>query len=648
MARGRSGDPVAPVGVGSQLDPTLFDQVPAAGDTPQSDPVAVGAMDLSERDFRTRYVEQAPLGSGGMGEVRLCLDTRIGRSVAMKLLRSSQPDANLRARFLREAQIQAQLDHPAVVPVYDMGLSPEGVAFFTMKRVRGHTLSSVLQRLRAGEPEARRVYSQRRLLTAFSRACLTLDFAHQRGVLHRDLKPANLMLGNFGEVYVLDWGIAAVRTAASWEPEEGESMAMLGSAIETIAGAGLLGTPGYIAPEVLVGQPFDPRSEVYALSAILFEILTLEPLHPGTPEERIASTRAGAPAHASTRAPDRDVPPELEELCLRGAALDPAQRPAGARAMADAVDRYLDGDRDVELRRQRARAIAASARAAAERALDATGSLEDRRIALAQVGRAVAFDPNNRIARSVLVQLLAAPPDQLPAGASRAYGEAELADAQRAGRFAAVAYAACIPLGLGPILWMGMREPLLTVLAFILLALASGLGVVLSRLRRYRRDVPLVLYFASTTGLALAGFVFGPFVVTPTLVGLNTMAYMFHGRQSPWIAIPYSAALILVPALLESLGVIPPAYLFEGNRIHILPRQVDFPVGPAMTMLTVASAAAVVIGSLYAWYVHRGLADIRRQLHLQAWQLAQTVSDAGGPLTDRRDELPARSLPTSE
>ncbi len=645
-----SGQPAGPDNLESSLDPSPEDSsTTPSSDAPPSDPVAVTAMDLGERDFHTRYVEQAPLGTGGMGDVRLCLDSRIGRSVAMKLLRSPQVATSHRARFLREAQIQAQLEHPSVVPVYDMGLSPEGVAFFTMKRVRGRTLSSILLRLRTGEPEARRVYSPRRLLTAFSRACLALDFAHQRGVLHRDLKPANLMLGNFGEVYVLDWGIAAVRTADTWEPEEGESMATLGSAGgDSVAGPGIVGTPGYIAPEVLAGQPFDARSEVYALSAILFEILTLEPLHAGTPEQRIASTRAGGDARASVRAPDREVAPELEELCVRGTASVPAERPAGARELADAVDRYLDGDRDVELRRQRARAHAASARAAAERALEAGGSLADRRVALALVGRAVAFDPNNRIARSVLVRLLATPPDELPAAAERAFGETELADTRRAGRFAAIAYAVLIPVAHGPTLWMGVRVPLLTVLAFGLLAMASGLGVALSRLRRYRRDVPLALFLTSTTGLALAASVFGPFVVTPAVVGINTMAYMFHGRLSPWIAVPYSASLVMIPALLAWLGLIAPAYSFEGNEIHILPRQVDFPEHAAMTLLAVAGAGAVVLGSLYAWYVHRGLASVRHRLHLEAWQLAQTVSDAAEPLTDRRGESPAKSLPTSE
>ena len=649
MGSGRHGDPARPARASEPPDPTLDEPPTPSLETPPAAPVALTAMDLGERDFRNRYLEQAPLGRGGMGDVLLCLDTRIGRSVAMKLLRGPHGDDARRVRFLREAQIQAQLEHPSVVPVYDMGLSPEGVAFFTMKRVRGHTLSSILNRLRSGEPEARRVYTPRRLLTAFSRACLALDFAHQRGVLHRDLKPANLMLGNFGEVYVLDWGIAAVRATDTWEPEEGAAMAALGSAAgESVVGPGVFGTPGYIAPEVVAGQPFDARSEVYALTALLFEILTLEPLHPGSPEERLRSTRAGADARASQRAPDREVAPELEELCIRGSALDPAARPAGARELADAVDRFLDGDRDVELRRQSARAHAASARAAAERALDPAGSLADRRAALALVGRAVAFDPNNRIARSVLVRLLAAPPDELPAAAARAWGEAELADTRRAGRFAAIAYAALIPVGLGPTLWMGVRQPLVTLLAYGLLAIASALGVALSRLRRYRRDVPLGLFLASTTGLALAASVFGPLVVTPAVVGINTMAYMFHGRLAARIAIPYAAAIILAPAVLEWAGVIAPAYSFEDNQVHILPRLVDFPERASMTLLALAGAGAVVLGSLYAWYCHRGLADMRRQLHLEAWQLAQTVSESPpDPLTDRRGESPGRSPPTS-
>ena len=140
-----------------------------------------------------------------MGEVTLCRDKHIGREVAVKReldARTNDP------RFLREALVQGQLEHPAVVPVYDIAVGPDGAAFFVMKRVRGASLRAILDDLARGEGTA--TYTRHKLLAAMSRICLAVDFAHSRGVVHRDLKPANLMLGVWGEVYVLDWGIAKV------------------------------------------------------------------------------------------------------------------------------------------------------------------------------------------------------------------------------------------------------------------------------------------------------------------------------------------------------------------------------------------------------------------------------------------------------
>ncbi len=169
---------------------------------------AAGALESSVE----RYVERQQLGLGSMGEVFLCKDTRIGRDVAKKvLLPNHRHDATLRARFLRETRIQGQLEHPSIVPVYDLGLDDDGSTYFTMKCLRGMTLKQVLRGLRDEDAEIVRKYNRRRLLTAFSSVCLTIDFAHSRGVLHRDLKPSNVMLGNYGEVYVLDWGIAKLK-----------------------------------------------------------------------------------------------------------------------------------------------------------------------------------------------------------------------------------------------------------------------------------------------------------------------------------------------------------------------------------------------------------------------------------------------------
>src|SRR5262249_4752980 len=149
-----------------------------------------------------RYEGLRQLGRGGMGEILLAHDHRIGRAVAVKVSHSVDPEIggeSLR-RFLREARVQGQLDHPAVVPVYDLRVRPDGAAFFTMKRIRGTTLDAALAGLRRGEADAEQRWTRRRLLTAFLMVCQAVELAHARGVVHRDLKPANIMLGDYGEV----------------------------------------------------------------------------------------------------------------------------------------------------------------------------------------------------------------------------------------------------------------------------------------------------------------------------------------------------------------------------------------------------------------------------------------------------------------
>ncbi len=168
------------------------------------------AGSLALQSFETRYQPGELLGEGGMGEVRLARDARIGREVAVKTMRR-EIGARGESRFLREARVQGQLEHPAIVPVYDLGVTRDGETYFTMKRVRGRSLDSILEALAAGELDTVAEFTRRRLLTAFSQVCLAVEFAHARGVLHRDLKPANIMIGDFGEVYVLDWGLAKVR-----------------------------------------------------------------------------------------------------------------------------------------------------------------------------------------------------------------------------------------------------------------------------------------------------------------------------------------------------------------------------------------------------------------------------------------------------
>ncbi|MBA2538972.1 MAG: serine/threonine protein kinase, partial [Deltaproteobacteria bacterium] len=177
--------------------------------------------DREERDdtnVSSHYAMGEVIGRGGMGEVSLALDRKIGRDVAIKRLRADAPTEDDVARFMREARIQARLDHPAIVPVYELGKDQAGKPYFTMKRLAGTTLTDMLS-----SPTATR----QRLLRAFADVCRAIDFAHTRGVVHRDLKPGNIVLGEFGDVYVLDWGVARVLEdaviAADIETLEGSS-----------------------------------------------------------------------------------------------------------------------------------------------------------------------------------------------------------------------------------------------------------------------------------------------------------------------------------------------------------------------------------------------------------------------------------------
>src|SRR5688572_23159416 len=157
-----------------------------------------------------RYRMGDMLGRGGMGEVVSARDEQIGREVAIKRLRDDSPSKVQVALFLREARIQGRLGHPAVVPVHELRRDHRGQPFFVMRQLEGVTLAEVIKKLAAGDRDTVQRYPRQRLLRAFTEVCLAIEYAHTRGVVHRDLKPANIVLGDFGEVYILDWGVAHV------------------------------------------------------------------------------------------------------------------------------------------------------------------------------------------------------------------------------------------------------------------------------------------------------------------------------------------------------------------------------------------------------------------------------------------------------
>ncbi|MCE9583968.1 MAG: SUMF1/EgtB/PvdO family nonheme iron enzyme [Planctomycetes bacterium] len=339
-------------------------------------------------DKEKRYTLGRELGRGGLGRVVEAQDARTGRAVALKLLLDGAP-LELVERFRREGRITARLEHPNIVPVYDLGVLPAGKGpaeiFFAMKKIAGRDMADVLGGMRRGTPTPG--WPQRRLVEALRDACRALAFAHSRGVIHRDLKPSNIMLGEFGETLVVDWGLARAPGEAA-EPMKGTAGG--GDAL-TLAGD-VMGTPEYMPPEQASGdiEAIDARSDVYALGAILYEILCGRPPFTGNtaleilskvvssaPEAPSAVVRRRAseiPARPGTAASSRwpDVPADLETACLRALSHRKEDRFADASALAAELDAHLEGTRERE--RRRALATEFAAQAAAD--LAKSGALE--------------------------------------------------------------------------------------------------------------------------------------------------------------------------------------------------------------------------------------------------------------------------------
>ena len=601
-----------------------------------SEPRAVDASPGPELSadamFTERYALGMQLGEGGMGEVRACMDAHIGREVAIKVIRAGHGSrSDMAMRFLREARVQGQLEHPSIVPVYDLGRDPRGSAYFTMKRVRGLTLEDILAGAQEGDEKIVGEFTLRKLLTAFGNVCLTVHFAHARGVLHRDLKPANVMLGDFGEVYVLDWGLAKlVGSDDSLPSARGAPVVAVSENEGNTAYGAIMGTPGYMAPEQIQGENelMGPQADIYALGAILFEILTRRALNVGrTAQDVLMATLKGSEARPSLRAPERLVPPELEAICVRATALAPLDRYSSAREMHDAIEGYLDGDRDLGRRRTLAGKHADIAEVAAERALQGGDSASsDRSLALQEVGHAMAVDPNNERAQRILLRLLTEPPRDLPPEA-RAEFFAGARESQRvAMRTAALAYMSWVlylPLGW----WMGARSwtfPLLTELLWLVAAAACF--YVYKRPNPDGSTTPVVIV-TSSLAVAFTAPLFGPLMLLPAIAGVNTLALVLtvvhkRGRQ---LAILSGNLAILLPLLLQVLGVFPSSYVFANGTMTIMPMALEFPRVPTLVFLVVGSMALITTASVYVARVKDALTAAQRRLVLQSWHLRQLV-----------------------
>src|SRR5258706_833571 len=245
-----------------------------------------------------RYRVGRRIGKGGMGEVMAARDEQVGRDVAIKRMRAANPSERAINRFVREASVQGRLEHPAIVPVHEIGRDSDGLPFFVMKKLAGTSMAALVA---DGD--------QTRLLRPFTDVWLAIELTHTQGIVHHDLKPDNIMLGDFGEVYILDWGVAKI----VGEEEELSDIDSRDGENETAAGTAI-GTPGYMAPEQVRGEvDIDGRADIYTLGCLLFEILAHEPLHPRG-FHGLESALRGPDARPSTRG--RECPPELDALCV--------------------------------------------------------------------------------------------------------------------------------------------------------------------------------------------------------------------------------------------------------------------------------------------------------------------------------------------
>jgi serine/threonine-protein kinase len=516
--------------------------------------------------------------------------------------------------------------------VYDLGTRADGAAFFTMKRVRGLTLAAVIHGLSHGRPEMTTAYSRRKLLSAMSSVCLAMAFAHSRGVVHRDLKPDNVMIGDFGEVYVLDWGLARV-LEDSWAGPS--SPAASEAPVGRTQFGDVVGTPGYAAPEQLRSQAWavGPHSDIYALGAILFEVLALTPWHRGdTADALVASTLSTQAARPSERAPALGVSPELDEVCAKATALDPADRFASARELHEAIERYLEGERDAELRRELARKHTQTAMREVELAGGSGAQCEAHRTrALQELGAALALEPTNRGALQTLLEVLLAAPAELPPQAEAELRAVDRRDRARTARTSTLVYSALFfvaPL----LLAMDVRRPLFIV-AFGALHLAV-IGYTWwmwktnnAEARFMRWSLPL-----SFGLIAMMGAIFGPFVLVPGAAAVNAAALIVGlraNRSTRRTILAIGLATIFLPALLQLSGLVPPSYAVEPGSIRILSNLIEFRPIPAMLLLAVGSAFTLVAAVYSVGRAAESLTAAERRNFAQAWRLRQMLPGAG-------------------
>lgn len=345
------------------VDPVLLTTLAQVGAARQARDAALssqgaGASVSAPSGLRFRVLR--PHAKGGLGQVSVAHDEELQREVAFKEIQDRHADdPDTRARFVLEAEITGRLEHPGIVPVYGLGRHADGPPFYAMRFIRGDSLKEAIEQFHkadeAGRDPGQRTLELRQLLRRFVDVCNAVGYAHSRGVLHRDLKPGNVMLGNFGETLVVDWGLAKAldRPELATAPEGPLRPTASNGSAPTQLGA-VIGTPAFMSPEQAEGRldALGPASDVYSLGATLYCLLTgrvpFNDTDLGTLLENVRRGKFPPPRQVKPA-----VPPGLEAICLRALALRPEARYPSTRLLADDLEHWLADEPVTALRESR-------------------------------------------------------------------------------------------------------------------------------------------------------------------------------------------------------------------------------------------------------------------------------------------------------
>jgi serine/threonine protein kinase len=327
------------------------------------DSTPVGRDGLMDGNPEKRYTPVKKLNEGGMKAIWEVDDHRTARKVAMALIQEGKiASAEDIDAFLYEARLTSNLQHPNIIPIYDIALDENGNPYFTMKSLKGETLGEILKKLQDGDSIYRKKYTRIHLLSIFLKVCNAIDYAHTKGVIHLDLKPSNVIVGDFGDVQVLDWGLSALIThlgeyeeePASWHSMDNVSLED-GQTLTHYLEAGskdrkkrnvVGGTPGYMAPEQAQGSltDIDFQTDVYTLGALLYEILTYRcPIEGKGIKDVLQKTVRGEFPSTMKCAPEQHIPAALDAITMKAMATDPADRYATVSVLIRDLYQFQEG-----------------------------------------------------------------------------------------------------------------------------------------------------------------------------------------------------------------------------------------------------------------------------------------------------------------